>query len=102
MSNRHQQDQLHRQRRETGPRDLDARDVSDDTTDVEAAGTPGAPPWWASTVPSPGEMTSRTSRPPSARNSLNSSADTHGDEPELTWQIDSGAEASRQVPLNPM
>ncbi|MEY8567063.1 hypothetical protein AALF15_10905 [Corynebacteriaceae bacterium 7-707] len=26
----------------------------------------------------------------------------HGDAPDLVWQIDSDAEASRQVPLNPM
>ncbi|AHW64539.1 hypothetical protein [Corynebacterium glyciniphilum] len=79
--------------------DLDARDVSDDTTDVETAGTT----WCAAVVGVDGAVVwgdDFENLETAVRAKL---ADlVPGEEPELTWQIDSGAESSRQVPLNPM
>ncbi|WP_145941954.1 hypothetical protein [Corynebacterium glyciniphilum] len=81
---------------------LDARDVSDDTIDVEAAGTA----WCAAVVGVDGAVVwgdDFEDLETAVRAKLAELVGGHADdEPELTWQIDSGTAASRQVPLNPM
>lgn len=82
--------------------DLDAREVSDDMTDVEMAGTT----WCAAVVGVEGAVVwgdDFEDLETAVRARLAELVDEHaGDEPELTWQIDSGAESFHQMPLNPM